>query len=153
MRIVLDTNILVRAVASPSGPAGEIFERTTADHVLVLSVELLAELSQVLAYDRVRRLHQLSDARLAEFLESLEMGSTVVPLSEPLPRVVPHDPDDDVVVATAVAGQADVLCSRNRHLFHEDVLAYCREHAIAVMDDVTLLARIGGESMTGSQAP
>ena len=48
MRTVLDTNVVVRAVASPSGPAGELFERVATDHVLVESLEMLEELSRAL---------------------------------------------------------------------------------------------------------
>jgi putative PIN family toxin of toxin-antitoxin system len=142
MRIVLDTNILARAVAAPRGPAGELFERIAVGQVLVVSLELLAELARVLAYDRVRRMHQLSDSGIAEFVESVETGAVVVSLPIPLPRVVPHDPDDDLIVATAVAGNANVLCTRNRHLFHEAVLTYCREWGIDIMDDIDLLARL-----------
>jgi putative PIN family toxin of toxin-antitoxin system len=146
MRVVLDTNVLTRAVASPSGPAGELFERVCTSHVLVVSLETLAELARVLAYDRVCRIHQLSDRGVAEFIESLETGAAVVSLPSPLPRVVPDDPDDDAIVATAVAGRGNVLCTRNRHLFHERVVAYCREHAVEIMDDLALLARLREES-------
>jgi uncharacterized protein len=142
MRIVLDTNILARAVAAPRGPAGELFERICAGQVLVVSLELLAELARVLAYERVRRMHRLTDNGIEEFVESVEAGAVVVSLPSDLPRVVPHDPDDDVLVATAIAGEANVLCTRNRHLFHETVVAYCRECAIEVMDDIRLLARL-----------
>jgi hypothetical protein len=39
-----------------------------------------------------------------------------------------------------VAAGADVICTRNRHLFHEAVVAYCRQYAIEIMDDIDLLA-------------
>jgi uncharacterized protein len=142
MRLVLDTNILARAAGSPSGPASELFERTCTGHVLIMSSELLAELARVLSYARVRRMHQLSEAGIEAFIESIESGAVMVSLPDPLPRIVPHDPDDDVVVATAVAGKGDVLCTRNRHLFHESVVDYCRQHAIEIMDDIGLLNRV-----------
>jgi putative PIN family toxin of toxin-antitoxin system len=142
MRVVLDTNVLTRVVVSPGGPAGELFERIATSHVLVVSLEMLAELARVLAYDRIRRIHQLSDSGVAAFIESVESGAAVVAIPSPSPRVVPDDPDDDVIVATAVAGRCHVLCTRNRHLFHERVVAYCREHAIEIMDDLALLARL-----------
>jgi putative PIN family toxin of toxin-antitoxin system len=92
MRIVLDTNIVVRAVASPGGPAGELFERIAADHVLVTSAELLSELARVLAYDRLRQMHRLSDAKISEFIQSIESGAAVVSLPEKPPRVVTKRP-------------------------------------------------------------
>jgi putative PIN family toxin of toxin-antitoxin system len=142
MRIVLDTNILVRAAASPGGPAGELFERIAADHVMVTSVELLSELARVMAYDRVRQLHRLSDAKIGEFIQSIASGAVVIRLSEEPPRVVTNDPDDDRLLATAAVGHADILCTLDRHLFHKDVVAHCQSHAIAIMNDVVLLEKL-----------
>jgi putative PIN family toxin of toxin-antitoxin system len=142
MRVVLDTNILARAAGSRDGPASELFERLCASHTLIVSSELLSELARVLSYDRVRRMHQLGESGIEAFIENIESGATMVSLPDPLPRVVPDDSDDDVVVATAVAGKGDVLCTRNRHLFHESVIDYCRQCAVEVMDDIGLLSRL-----------
>ena len=142
MRIVLDTNVLARAMASPRGPAGELFEQTLAGHTLVVSLELLSELTRVLAYPRVRRLHGRGDDEIAEFIDSVESSALVVQLPFPLPRVVPHDPDDDMLVATALAARADVLCTRNRHLFDQQVVSHCEQYGVAVMDDLALLAKL-----------
>ena len=56
--------------------------------------------------------------------------------------VVPHDPQDNPVVATAVAGQAEVLCTRDHHLLHPDVVAYCAQHKIQVLGDLELLRQL-----------
>ena len=54
MRIVLDTNVLVRATpASAGGPAWETLRRIAQDHVLISSPPLLAELRDVLSRPRV----------------------------------------------------------------------------------------------------
>lgn len=143
MRAVLDTNVLARVVMSPGGPAAEVFDRICADHVLVICAQMLTELSRVLSYERVRRVHGLDDDAIEEFVDRIATGSLTIPLPHPLPRVVPTDADDDCVVATAVAGQAEVLCTRNlKHLAHPDVVAYCRQHAIEIMDDLALLKRL-----------
>jgi predicted nucleic acid-binding protein len=68
MRIVLDTNVLARVVMSPRGPAAELFDRIRLDHLLITSLEMLAELSRVLAYERVRHIHQLNDHEVADFV-------------------------------------------------------------------------------------
>jgi len=142
MRVVLDTNVLARAIASREGPAGELFERLQSGHLLIASPPILAELVRVLTYDRVRRLHGLNDSQIATFLQRIESGSLVVGVVEDVPAIVPHDRDDDYIVATAVMGRADVLCTRNRHLFHRRVVAYCGQRSIRVMDDLELLRRM-----------
>jgi predicted nucleic acid-binding protein len=103
---------------------------------------LLAELSEVLGYEWVRRVNQRSDLDIEEFVGSVEGGAVLVPLPNPVPRVVPGDPDDDPVVATAVAGRADVICTLDRHLYQPEVRAYCRERMIEIMGDAELLARL-----------
>jgi hypothetical protein len=51
----------------------------------------------------------------------------------------PSDLDDDAVVHAAIVGQADTLCTLNRHFFHPDVVEYCRERGVVVTRDVDLL--------------
>lgn len=142
IRAVLDTNVLTRVAASPSGPAAEVFERLQSGHLLVSSAPLLMELARVLSYERVRRLHGLDDVAINAFVNRIERASLIVTLPSRLPRVVPHDLDDDVVVATAVAGRAGFLCTWNRHLCHDDVVAYCEARSIQVVDDPELLRRL-----------
>ncbi len=37
---------------------------------------------------------------------------------------------------------ADVICTRNKHLRHEAVIAYCKARLIEVVDDISLLTRL-----------
>ncbi len=140
MRLVLDTNVLTRVVISPSGLAADLFDRIRAEHVLVSSSEMLAELSRVLQYDRVWKLHQLDEVEINEFVREVEAGSSLVALPDDVPAIVKADPDDDVVVATAILGQADAICTRNRHLYVDDVVNHLRQCSIEVIDDIQLMA-------------
>jgi putative PIN family toxin of toxin-antitoxin system len=143
MRLVPDNNVLVRAAASPIGPAGAILPLIAPPHLLVLSSELFRELSEVLRYDRVQKLHGFSEHDINGFLRAIQNGALIIALPEgPPPHVVPADRDDDYLVATAVHARADVLCSRDGHLYHPDVLAYCRDRGIEIIDDVELLDRV-----------
>jgi hypothetical protein len=110
--------------------------------VLIVSEFLLEKLGRVLRYPRLRRVHLLDDQKIDRALATIETVSARVAVRErDVLRVVPHDPDDDHVVAAVGAG-ADVHCTRNRHLYHEAVIAYCREHGVEIMDDIRLLARL-----------
>ena len=126
MPLVLDTNVLTRVVISPHGLAAELFDRIRLEHILVSSRGLISELSRVLAYDRVRELHRLDDQDISEFVRHVEAGSIIIDLPTRIPAVVTADPDDDVVIATAILGEADAICTRNRHLYALDVLTYLR---------------------------
>jgi predicted nucleic acid-binding protein len=76
MRIVLDTNILVRANAKAKGPARKLLQVivNSPEHVLLLSPFLLMELERVLSYDRVRAVVKLNDEEIAEYLSYLRAG-------------------------------------------------------------------------------
>jgi len=144
MRIVLDTNVLARAAIRVSGLARELLLRCTEDpHVIVLSEFIISEVSRVLRYPRMRNAHRLSDEEIEQYLGHLRSVCVVVVLpTETPPPVVAADAQDDPIVATAVVGQVAVLCSRDRHLHQPEVVAYCRDHAIEVMDDIDLMRRL-----------
>src|ERR1035438_6500417 len=133
MRIVLDTNILIRANAKARGPARELLLLivNSPEHVLLLSPFILKELERVFEYDRVRAAIKLTDLEVAEYLTYIrarEVSEMIFP--GPAPRIVPSDADDDPVVHTAVVGRADILCTLNRDFYHASVLAYCRERGV-----------------------
>jgi len=142
MRIVLDTNILIRANAKARGPARELLLLivNSPQHVLLLSPFLLKELERVFEYDRVRSATKLTNEEVAEYLSYIrarEVSEMVFP--GPPPRIVPSDADDDPVIHTAVVGQAEILCTLNRDFYHASVLEYCRERGVLIGSDVAIL--------------
>ena len=141
MRVVLDTNILARATPGSGGPARELFRRCSRPpHAIVLSSELLSELSRVLRYERLRRIHGLTDDEIDEHVSDVRDASVLVlPVDSQSENIVPGDPDDNSVIATAIVGQAEILCTRDRHFQHPDVQAYCAERGIRVMSDIELI--------------
>ena len=144
MRIVLDSNVLARAAKPGLGPAREILIRCLQEpNFLLLSAFIVSELRRVLRYDRVRRMHGLNDEDIEQYVLEIQSGALIVVLpTTSLEAIVVHDPQDDPIVHTAVAGIADVLCTRDRHLHHGTVTEYCRIRGIEVMDDVELLAQL-----------
>lgn len=87
-----------------AGRSGEI--------ALFTSVALLAELADVLGrtkfVERLARLRIEADTLVAGYAS---LATIVRPL--PLPRIAP-DPDDDVVIATALAARADRIVTGDR---------------------------------------
>jgi len=142
MRIACDANVLVRAILHPTGLAREILERSTrSPHVLVLSPHILAEVHRVLHYPHIQKRFAIPDKEIDDAVRMLAAVSDVV-LKPAIIPVVPTDPEDDAIVATAVDGGADVLCTLDRHFRHRDVLAFCARHSIRVLSDVELLSAL-----------
>jgi putative PIN family toxin of toxin-antitoxin system len=115
VRITLDSNILVRAVASPLGPAFRLLDLIRSAHTLVLSRFILDEVERVLLYPRLRERYRITASEAARFTGNL---ADVAHMVEPVivrPLVL-SDPADDPVLYTAADGRADILCTRNiRH--------------------------------------
>lgn len=110
MRVVVDTNRMIRALLSP-GPARAFFRLAPLQHTVVYHQEQLAELREVAARPRLRIAGQAVDelvARIASY--GTEVSSR---LDEPSGC---RDPDDDYVLAMAVAGNAQVILSEDDDL-------------------------------------
>jgi predicted nucleic acid-binding protein len=80
----------------------------------------------------------MSDGEIWAYLRDLESYAEIV---EPAkgPPIVLKDANDDPVVYTAVAGQADILCTVDKHFYEPDVFAFCSRQGIQLMTDVELL--------------
>jgi putative PIN family toxin of toxin-antitoxin system len=140
MRVVLDTNILARATPGKSGLAAALRATIRPPHLLVASSHLLTELPEVLRYERLRRLHGLDDEVIDRFIDALQADALMVEVDLSTDTaIVTSDPDDDPIVATAVIGRAEYLCSLDRHLFAPKVQAYYAQHGVRVVTDVELL--------------
>ncbi len=79
MRIVLDTNILVRANVKARGPARDLLLTIAySEHVLITSPFLLREVERALAYPRLKKLWRLSLPDIQEHLQFLVRISELV---------------------------------------------------------------------------
>lgn len=143
MRIVLDTNVLVRAFVSPTGPAAEVLHHIRSPHALVASDHLLQELSRVLLYRHVQSLHGMGPSDIQDWMSALAAGAILVAQPTTLTTPIVHsDPDDDQVIAAAIGGRADVLCTLDKHLRERRVVGFCAQFGIRVLTDVELLSEL-----------
>ena len=116
VRVVLDTNTLVSGVISPDGPPRRLLDGARA-HVFELcsSATLLAELLDVLSREKFNtRLGQAGLTPQGIVAELRRLATMAAP--QEVPRVVEHDPDDDHVLACALAGRVNLIVSGDKHL-------------------------------------
>jgi len=141
MRVVVDTNVLVRAHARASGSARALLKALTGPHhVLILSPFLLSEVERVLNYPRMQAIWPLTQEEIDAFVSQLSAIAEVVqPPLETIPDVLASDPDDDPVLATAVLGKAEILCTLDRHFHTDEAKTYAAGHGFKIMTDVELL--------------
>lgn len=142
MRVTCDTNILVRAAIRPLGPARAALEATTQPpHRLVLSEFILDEVHRALHCDRIQRQFAIGNEEIDRLANALRAVADVVTIPEGC-TLVATDPDDDPVIATAVAGQADVLCTLDQHLRKPLIHAYLATYNVRILTDVELLLEL-----------
>jgi putative PIN family toxin of toxin-antitoxin system len=112
-RIVIDTQVLLRAVINRrSLPAHIVYDLIDA-YILLVSVATLKEIEDVLHRPKVRAKFQLSDSVVQELTERLSRGERVVVAEVP---AVGRDPKDDIFLACAVVGKAQFIVSEDNDL-------------------------------------
>ena len=117
IRAVLDSSVLVSAFLTPRGTSAEVLRGVEGGaFALCLSDEIIFETTRSLREktQRIRRYYpDYSDTQIDRFAELLRATAE---LADDLPviRVVPLDPKDDVIVATAVKAKADFLVTGDR---------------------------------------
>lgn len=109
MKLLLDTNVLIAAFIT-KGVCSELLEHCLRHHEIVSSEFILDELHKNL---------------VKKFKYSAEDGDSVVQLlrlrvslfePSPLPQPVSRDKDDDMVIATALAGEAVCIVTGDNDL-------------------------------------
>ena len=109
MRVFLDTNVLVAAFAT-RGLCADVVRTVLADHELITGDVVLGELRAVLE-ERIK----LPGSTVTEIVALLRSQEVVPKPAEPSPLPI-RDQDDKWIVASAIAGQADVLVTGDQDL-------------------------------------
>ncbi len=114
MRAVLDVNVLISGILSPTGtPARLLLAWQAGAFELLVSPALLDELRRALAYPKLRRL--IPEAEAEAFVAWLAEAATLARDPGGPPPVDSPDPGDAYLLALAAAHEA-MLVSGDRHL-------------------------------------
>jgi predicted nucleic acid-binding protein len=97
------------------------------------------ELGRVLLYPRLLKRSGFTEIEMVAYLSEIASVATIVVPAE-VPKGLLRDREDEPVLGTALAGEAEVLCTNDLDFFDEKVLAFAAEHGIRIMGDLELLA-------------
>jgi uncharacterized protein len=115
VRLVADTNSVISGLLWNGPPARLIDAAVERRITLFSSLPLLAELEGVLARDKFKHQLQKRGVSVEQLFEGyLALAEVVAPAA--IVPVIARDPDDDVVLATAVAAKAEFIVSGDAHL-------------------------------------
>ena len=111
MRVVLDTNILISALITKGTPPDSLYQAwLRGDIELVTSTAQLTEIDNVLSRPRLQKYVDADEASVIV----QDMGTRALVLDEiPVVNLSP-DPKDNPILATAIAGKADLIISGDK---------------------------------------
>lgn len=109
MKVFLDTNVLIAAFAA-RGLCADVFRLAATDHELLIGAPVLVEMRRILE-TKLR----MPPAARNEVLQVLRRFTQAPAAAAPLPLGI-GDPDDEWVVACAVAAQADIFVTGDKAL-------------------------------------
>lgn len=115
MRVVLDTNIVVSGLLWHGSPRRVLDVAGTGDVTAFVTAELLAELQDVLSRPKFAGRLAQAGVTVTELLVGYAALAVVVAPAAIEPVVV-DDPDDDAVLACAIASNAEAIVSGDPHL-------------------------------------
>lgn len=141
MRLVLDTNIVASGLLWNGAPA-RLIDAATADEVeLCTSQILLAELARILRRAKFANAVTASGLSVDDLVMGYaELATLVIPA--PIPPTILRDPDDDHVLACALAAAADLIVSGDKkHLLA--IKSYKNIPIITATEAVSALATCG----------
>ena len=114
VRVVADTNTVVSAFLW-GGPPAEVLSAAREQRIqLFTSAALIAELEEVLARERFAARITRVGSSVADLLAGYRALTHLV--RAPAITPVSRDPDDDHVLACAIAAQAPLIVTRDRDL-------------------------------------
>lgn len=114
-RVVFDTNVALSALLWRGTPHSVLLEMRYRPILLFSSRFLLDELAGVLARSKFDPIFALRETSRAELVRQY---TVLVRLVSPvrIPDIIKNDPTDNQVLACALAADADVIVSGDRHL-------------------------------------
>ncbi|MDE0421294.1 MAG: putative toxin-antitoxin system toxin component, PIN family [Gammaproteobacteria bacterium] len=124
VRFVLDTNVVVAGIRSPTGASAALVEAALQrEFVVVLSVALALEYEAACCAPDQRIDSGLSEAEVRVVITALcNVAEPVAPRFLWRPQL--RDPADEMVLETAINGRADILVTFNRRDFGEAPLRF-----------------------------
>jgi len=118
MRVVVDANVFVSALISPSGTTGELVRKLVEDErtVFLISAVTMDELKRVLLYPKIQNLRKLSQNEIDCFLSSIEMLAEEMEAAVLASELECRDSDDIELMSVATRGRADWLVTGDQDL-------------------------------------
>jgi uncharacterized protein len=118
LQAVIDSTVLISAFLTQRGVSGELLRSARSRAFLLFLSEAILEETQDVLLDEERRHRQryrYPNEQVTEFVDGLRHVATLV-TDLPHVTVVIRDPNDDMVIATALTAQVSYIVTRDHDL-------------------------------------
>jgi putative PIN family toxin of toxin-antitoxin system len=116
---VIDTNLFVSSLLNRQGaPARVIDAWRNRNYLLVVSEAILTEVRRVISSPRIQSKYSILDQDIEALLVLLNQEALVVAGQADVAGAVPDDPQDEIFLACALDGKADLIISGDKHLLN-----------------------------------
>ncbi len=130
MKLVLDTNIFISGLFFPKSNAGRLINLCLKEKFeLCLSEEMIQEIEKVLFYPKIRKRLKMTDSEIENYCSLLKFFSHLSDIKN-IKSAVPKDRNDDHVLATLLASDANYLITGD-----EDLLSLRESYKIISLRD------------------
>ena len=124
VKAVVDTNIWVSALVAPSGTAAQIVELWKDGRFkLLISEQQSSELYEVLSRSELTVKYSIDEQKVSDLLLSIAENAQHVFLEDKDKINVCRDPDDNLIIETAVRGKAKYLITGDRDITDDKRIA------------------------------
>ena len=119
LRIVIDTNVIVSSIISKKGAPAQLMD-AWSDHIfdIVVSEAIIREVERVLLESHLKQVFNITEERITRLIGMLSEDGILVPGAADVHGSVPTDPTDEMFLAAALDGNAEVLVSGDKHLLN-----------------------------------
>lgn len=137
MKVVIDTNVIISGLISPSGSPAQIIDLWVANKITVcLSTEIVEEYIAVLLRPKFNRLGSPKE-RYEIISEMVELDNTIIVNPDFRFNAIDEDPDDNMFLECAVEAKARIIISGDDHL-----LSLAEFQGIQIIQPTDFLDRI-----------
>ena len=113
--VVLDTNVWISAMIWGGEPAEIILAVEKGQIRVVVSEEIVEEISRTLDYHRLREVYESVNVNRQQLVETVLLIGKLVQVGSKV-EVVEADPSDNKILDCALTSKADFIVSGDKHL-------------------------------------
>jgi putative PIN family toxin of toxin-antitoxin system len=139
----IDTNVWISGFMSVHGSPGRVLQAFLDERfVPVISIPAMSELRNVISRDVIRARIQFTDAMVETVLTRLT--ESAISVQPPGTLRICRDPKDDIMLETAISGEAQYVVSGDNDIKDDlNLIAHLHEHNIEVVTVAQFLKLLG----------